>query len=74
MRAIALVDLDAFYTQVEAQRNPVLQNIPMAVMQYNPFGDLATHRAEEERIMNDSNGTLIAVNYEARARGVKRYV
>lgn len=71
--AIALVDLDAFYTQVEALRNPDLRNVPLAVVQYNPFGDLASHTADECRIANDSNGSLIAVSYPARAHGVKRY-
>lgn len=74
LRAIALVDLDAFYTQVEALRNPALQHgVPLAVVQYNPFGDLASHTPDETRIANDSNGSLIAVSYAARAHGVKRY-
>ena len=41
-------------------------------MQYNPNGDLSTLRPDEERIFNSSNGSLIAVGYEARAKGVKR--
>ena len=41
-------------------------------LQYNPFGDLKTYQPEDDRIMNNSNGSLIAVSYEARARGVKR--
>jgi len=36
----------------------------------NPFGDLKSYAAEDNRIVN--SGSLIAVSYEARARGVKR--
>jgi nucleotidyltransferase/DNA polymerase involved in DNA repair len=45
---------------------------PVVVIQYNPFGDLSTLRPEEDRIKPDSNGSIIAVGYEARAFGVKR--
>jgi hypothetical protein len=37
------------------------------------FGDLRTLRPEDPRILPDSNGSIIAVSYEARAHGVKRY-
>jgi nucleotidyltransferase/DNA polymerase involved in DNA repair len=43
----------------------------MGVVQYNPFGDLKTLRPTDDRT-NTSNGSLIAVSYEARAKGVKR--
>jgi hypothetical protein len=36
----------------------------------NPFGDLKSYGPEDNRFMN--SGSLIAVSYEARARGVKR--
>lgn len=36
----------------------------------NPFGDLKSYGIEDHRIVN--SGSLIAVSYEARARGVKR--
>ena len=41
-------------------------------LQYNPFGDLSTLLPEDDRIFNDSDGSIIAVSYEARAHGVKR--
>jgi hypothetical protein len=39
----------------------------MAVVQYNPFGDLKTLRPDDNRVVNA--GSIIAVSYEARARG-----
>jgi hypothetical protein len=36
------------------------------------FGDLSTLRPEDTRVFPDSNGSIIAVSYEARASGVKR--
>ena len=39
----------------------------------NPFGDLRTIRPDEDRKFALSNGSLIAVSYEARAKGVKRW-
>ena len=60
------------WVQVEVQRDPSLKGRAAGVVQYNPFGDLRTIKPEEPRIFNDSNGSLIAVGYEARAAGVKR--
>ncbi|KAL1123866.1 hypothetical protein AAG570_001636 [Ranatra chinensis] len=57
-RIITLVDMDCFYCQVETRLNPSLQGIPMAVVQYNEW----------------KGGGIIAVNYEARARGVTRFM
>jgi nucleotidyltransferase/DNA polymerase involved in DNA repair len=36
------------------------------------FGDLSTEKPEDDRIKQDSNGSIIAVSYEARKYGVKR--
>jgi DNA polymerase eta len=71
-RCIAHCDLDAFYAQVEAARHPRLAGRPLGVVQYNPFGNLQTLRPEDNRLFNDSNGSLIAVDYAARAAGVRR--
>lgn len=72
-KVIAHVDLDAFYSQVETFRDlPRLKDKPVGVVQYNPRGDLTTLPPEADRLMNNSNGSLIAVNYLARAKGVKR--
>jgi DNA polymerase eta len=59
--------------QVEAQAHPHLKGQPIAVMQYNPFGDLSTVEETKNRVQNDSNGSIIALAYgEARKAGVKR--
>ncbi|KAG8197841.1 hypothetical protein JTE90_020118 [Oedothorax gibbosus] len=55
-RIIVLVDMDCFYVQVEQKLQPEFQNKPCAVVQYNAW----------------KGGGIIAVNYEARAKGVGR--
>lgn len=57
-RVIVLIDMDCFYCQVETRLNPALKGIPMAVVQYNQW----------------RGGGIIAVNYEARDRGVTRHM
>jgi nucleotidyltransferase/DNA polymerase involved in DNA repair len=43
------------------------------LLQYNPFGDLKSYSERDERIFNDSNGSIIAISYgEARKLGCKR--
>ncbi|GFT44880.1 DNA polymerase eta [Nephila pilipes] len=56
-RIIVLVDMDCFYVQVEQKLCPEYLDKPCAVVQYNTW----------------KGGGIIAVNYEARARGVKRF-
>ncbi|XP_050693975.1 DNA polymerase eta-like, partial [Eriocheir sinensis] len=55
-RVVALVDMDCFYVQVEERDRPDIRGKPAAVVQYNQW----------------MGGGIIAVNYEARAFGVKR--
>lgn len=57
-RVIVLVDMDCFYCQVEEKLNPEWKNLPIAVVQYNPW----------------QGGGIIAVNYPARAKGVTRHM
>ncbi|XP_069982500.1 DNA polymerase eta isoform X2 [Penaeus vannamei] len=55
-RVVVLLDMDCFYVQVEERDNPHIKGVPAAVVQYNSW----------------KGGGIIAVNYEARAFGVKR--
>lgn len=82
-RVVAHFDLDAFYVGCERELNPTaLLNVPVAVSQYNPYGTLReTSSGEVDKrlivrpgkpVDGDTNGSLIAVSYEARAASVKR--
>ena len=78
-RCVAHLDLDAFYCQVERALLPRGRHgddAPLVVVQYNPFerGGVREMRASDDRELRDGfeNHSLIAVSYEARARGVKR--
>ncbi|XP_068248234.1 DNA polymerase eta-like isoform X2 [Palaemon carinicauda] len=55
-RLVVLLDMDCFYVQVEERHYPHIKGLPAAVVQYNAW----------------KGGGIIAVNYEARAFGVKR--
>ena len=98
-RVVLHFDLDAFYVACERELNPALRGLPVAVSQYNPYGDLTdrslqdihgrwvvqanpvVRRDDHDAAKTppfqttgggDTNGSLIAVSYEARASGVKR--
>ena len=49
-----------------------LRRVDCVCVKYNPFGDLKSYQPDDDRVFNNSNGSLIAVSYEARACGVKR--
>jgi hypothetical protein len=54
-------------------RDPArLAGKPCAVVQYNPYGDLKSLGPDDDRLLCNSNGSLIAVSYEARAAGKGR--
>nr|XP_018913087.1 PREDICTED: DNA polymerase eta-like [Bemisia tabaci] len=57
-RVVALIDMDCFYCQVETRMRPELLGTPVAVVQYKTW----------------KGGGIIAVNYEARAAGVTRFM
>uniref|UniRef100_A0A914H5B5 DNA polymerase eta n=1 Tax=Globodera rostochiensis TaxID=31243 RepID=A0A914H5B5_GLORO len=58
IRVVALIDMDAFYTQVEEREQPHLRGKPLAVVQFTPSTTIV--------------GQSIAVNYPARGFGIKR--
>ena len=60
------------YDTQEARDTDRLKGRPVGVVQYNPYGDLSTIGPDEDRLMNNSNGSLIAVNYKAKGCGVRR--
>lgn len=55
-RVVVLIDMDCFYVQVEERENPQNKGKPACVVQYK----------------NWKGGGIIAVNYEARAKGISR--
>lgn len=56
---------------MERSLDPSLVGIPAAVVQYNPYSDLADLPVEANRRMDHSNGSLIAVSYEVRGRAIQ---
>ena len=74
---VGFIDLDCFYVAVERENDPTLKNIPCAVIQYNAQAKVtATVLISDDRRVPDaklaSMGSIIAVSYEARRRGVTR--
>ena len=71
---VAHIDMDCFYVAVERMHDKSLHGVPCAVMQYNPYEEngVKTVAKEEDRRQPKSNGSIIAVSYEARAKGVTR--
>jgi len=53
-------------------RMPLLPRPLLVVMLQ--YGDLRTLKPSDNRLFPDSNGSIIAASYEARAFGVKRLV
>lgn len=72
-RVIGFIDLDCFYVAVERSLDPTLIGIPCAVCQYETWRRGAPDiEASSDRRVHSGGAGLIAVSYEARARGVKR--
>ena len=87
-RVVAHLDLDAFYCQVERRDlraktaagrragRARADDAALAVVQYDPFerGGVRARGVDDDRELacGFENHSLIAVSYEARARGVKR--
>ena len=75
-RVVGFIDMDAFYIAVEMQgpfKADLAADKPAAVVQYNSGEkNTADCAADDRKRFDVKTGTIIAVNYPARARGVKR--
>lgn len=75
VQVVGFIDMDCFYVAVERVRDASLRGLPCAVVQYNTAVRGAPDLlADMNRIRqgHDAMGGIIAVSYEARARGVTR--
>lgn len=72
-RVVLHIDQDAFYVAVERRLRPELRGVPLAVVQYDARSlHVADCPSSDARRDDRSDGSLIAVSYEARAAGVRR--
>ena len=70
---VGFIDMDCFYVAVERTLNGSLDGVPCAVCQYESQQKTTkTVDQSEPRIVAVGGASLIAVSYEARARGVTR--
>jgi nucleotidyltransferase/DNA polymerase involved in DNA repair len=76
-RIVCHIDMDAFYCQVECALFPQLKGLPCVVCQYNPspgflVENLLPDNPNRINYSGSTFNTIIAVSYEARAKGVRR--
>lgn len=75
VRVVGFIDMDCFYVSVEEQ-GPLgseMKGLPAAVVQYNSSDpNVLDCAADDMRRFKVKTGSIIAVNYAARAKGVTR--
>ena len=70
---VGFIDMDCFYVAVERTLDKALVGVPCAVCQYeSQQKNTKTVDRTENRKVTVGGASLIAVSYEARARGVTR--
>ena len=70
---VGFIDMDCFYVAVERTLDKSLVGVPCAVCQYeSQQKNTKTVDRTENRKVTVGGASLIAVSYEARARGVTR--
>jgi len=73
-RIVALIDMDCFYVQCHLEKEPEYRGVPSVVAQYHKSRDALYEGQFDEKMKNLQRGGegIIAVSYEARARGIKQ--